>query len=302
MKQELFNLQYQRNQMSTLKRKTVVITGGSRGIGQAIALRYAAFNDNLIILTKDTPENIKQTADQIIAAGGQALVLNIDISDQHAIKRAIAEGVDRFGGIDILVNNTSATCFTDTTHTLPEQFDLIVATSVRAAFFMTQACLHYLKKASNPHIINISPPLNINSQYFKNHLAFSLSKYAMSFCTLGMSAEFESEGIAVNSLWPETTIATTTIKDHFAPEVYAASRWPSIMADAAYELTLRDSRKCSGQFFTDEALLKEAGITDFSQYAVDLRVLLMQALFLPVNKDRVPLPQQLFLCNQSQSN
>lgn len=285
--------------MSTLEKKTVVITGGSRGIGQAIALRYAAAKANLIILTKDTPENIKQTSDKIIAAGGQALVLNMDISDQHAIKQAISEGVGRFGGINILVNNTSATCFTDTEHTLPEQFDRVVATSVRAAFFMSQACLPYLKKASNPHIINISPPLNIDPQHFKNHLAFSLSKYAMSFCTLGMSAEFGPEGIAVNSLWPETTIATPTIQDHFSPQVYAGSRWPTIMADAAYELTMRDSKKCSGQFFTDEALLKQAGINDFSQYAVDLTTPLMQALFLPVDKNRVLVSQDLFLCNQS---
>ena len=251
------------NHMSTLERKTIVVTGGSRGIGQAIALRYAAAKANLIILTKDTSENIKQIADKIIAAGGQALVLNMDISDQHAIQRAISEGVERFGGIDILVNNTSATCFTDTEHTEPEQFDLVVATSVRAAFFMSQACLPYLRKATNPHIINISPPLNIDSQHFKNHLAFSLSKYAMSFCTLGMSAEFDREDIAVNSLWPETTIATPTIQEHFSSQVYAGSRWPTIMADAAYELTLRDSRKCSGQFFTDEAILKQAGEKGF---------------------------------------
>jgi citronellol/citronellal dehydrogenase len=288
--------------MSKLERKTVVITGGSRGIGQAIALRFAADKANLVILTKDTLENIKQTADQIIAAGGQALVLNMDISDERAIKEAVSKGIERFGAVDILVNNTSATCFADTVHTLPEQFDLVVATSVRAAFFMSQACLPYLKKASNPHIINISPPLHIDPQHFKNHLVFSLSKYAMSFCTLGMSAEFESEGIAVNSLWPETTIATPTIQDHFSPQVYAGSRWPTIMADAAYELTLRDSRKCSGQFFTDEALLKQARIKDFSQYAVDLKTPLMQALFLPVEKNRVLVSQDLFLCNQSRSH
>ncbi len=286
--------------MSGVVRKTVVITGGSRGIGQAIALRYATANANLLILTKDTPENIQQTADKIMAAGGQELVLNVDISDQKAMQQAITKGVGHFGGIDILVNNTSATCFTDTEHTLPQQFDLVVATSVRAAFFMSQACLPYLKKAKNPHIVNISPPLNIDPQHFKNHLAFSLSKYAMSFCTLGMAAEFASEGIAVNSLWPETTIATPTIQDHFSPQVYAGSRWPTIMGDAAYELTSRDAKKCSGHFFTDEELLKQVGITDFSHYAVDLKAPLMQALFLPVDMKRVSVSQDLFLCNRSE--
>jgi citronellol/citronellal dehydrogenase len=286
--------------MSAVDKKTVVITGGSRGIGQAIALRYAMANANLLILTKDTPENIQLTADKIMAAGGQELVLNVDISDQKAMQQAIAKGVEHFGGIDILVNNTSATCFTDTEHTLPQQFDLVVATSVRAAFFMSQACLPYLKKAKNPHIVNISPPLNIDPQHFKNHLAFSLSKYAMSFCTLGMAAEFASEGIAVNSLWPETTIATPTIQDHFSPQVYAGSRWPTIMGDAAYELTSRDAKKCSGHFFTDEELLKQVGITDFSHYAVDLKAPLMQALFLPVDKKRVLVSQDLFLCNRSE--
>lgn len=184
---------------------------------------------------------------------------------------------------------------------MPEQFDLVVATSVRAAFFHVLSSLPYFKKASNP-LINISPPLNIDSQYFKNHLTFSLSKYAMSFCTLGMSAEFESEGIAVNSLWPETTIATPTIKDHFSPQVYAGSRRPAIMADSAVRVDLTRPRKCSGRFFTDEALLKEAGIMDFSQYAVDFRVPLMQALFLSVDNNRISVSQDLFLYNRSQSN
>ncbi|MBX9744825.1 MAG: SDR family oxidoreductase [Chlamydiales bacterium] len=285
--------------MSKLERKTIVITGGSRGIGLAIALRYATTKANLIILTKDAPENIKQTADQIISAGGQALVLNIDISDQQAIKEAISQGVDLFGGVNILVNNMSAMSFTDTLHTTPEQFDLIITTSVRAAFFMSQACFPYLRKANNPHIVNISPPLHIDRDRLKNHLAFSVSKYAMSFCTLGMSAEFESDGIAVNSLWPETPIATSTIKEHCLAQVYVGSRWPAIMADAVYELTLRDSKKCSGQFFTDEALLREKDIIDFSHYAVDLSAPLMQSLFLPADENKTPISQELFLCNRA---
>jgi citronellol/citronellal dehydrogenase len=281
--------------MGELKGKTIIVTGGSSGIGQAIALRYAAAGANIVIATKDSPANIKAVGDQIVAAGGQALVLNVDVSDDQAMKQAVAQAVDQFGGIDVLVNNTSATHFSDTLHTTPEKFDLVVATSVRAAFFMSQACFPHLKKALNPHIINISPPLNMDPNWFKDHLAFSLSKYAMSMCTLGMAVEFESAGIAVNSLWPETTIATQTIKDHFSPQVYAGSRWPSIMADAAYELVLRPAKECTGHFYTDEALLREVGIVDFSQYAVDLKAPLMQALFVPADSRRTRVSQELFL-------
>jgi citronellol/citronellal dehydrogenase len=281
--------------MGVLKGKTIIVTGGSSGIGQAIALRYAAVGANVVIATKDSPANIAATSDQIIAAGGQALVLNVDVSNEQALKQAVAQAVEQFGGIDILVNNTSATHFTDALHTTPEKFDLVVATSVRAAFFLSQACFPYLKEATNPHIINISPPLNIDPHWFKDHLAFSLSKYAMSMCTLGMAVEFKQAGIAVNSLWPETTIATQTIKDHFSPEVYAGSRWPSIMADAAYELVLRPSKECSGNFYTDEALLREIGVLDFSRYAVDLEAPLMQALFIPADSQRTRVSQELFL-------
>jgi len=281
--------------MAALNGKTIVITGGSRGIGQAIALRYAAAEANVVVLTKDLAANIEDTAHQIIAAGGKALVLDVDVTDCYGIRAAVTQTVERFGGIDALVNNTSATCFTTTLQTSPQQFDLVVSTSMRAAFFLSQACFPYLKEASNPHIINISPPLHMDPKWFKDHLAFSLCKYAMSMCTLGMAAEFQHEGIAVNSLWPKTTIATQTIKDHFSPQVYAGSRWPSIMADAAYELILRTSQKCTGQFFTDEDLLCEAGICDFSRYAVDLSTPLMQALFIPKEEDRLEISSDLFL-------
>lgn len=285
--------------MTFLKGKTVLITGGSQGIGQAIALRYAAAGANIVIATKDSPENIQSTIDQIHAAGGQGLILPVDISDENAIKQAVAEAVAKFGGIDALVNNTSATCFTNTLQTLPDQFDLIVSTSVRAAFLLSQACFPYLKLALNPHIINISPPLNLDPRDFKNHLAFSLAKYAMSLCTLGMAEEFKEAGVAVNSLWPETTIATQSIKNHFSPQVYAGSRWPSVIADAAYELIQRTSRECTGHFFTDEALLRETGVVDFSHYAVDPHATLMQALFVPVKSGRLPVSQDLFLSKRS---
>ena len=281
--------------MMTLKGKTILVTGASRGIGEAIALRYASAGANIVIVSKDSPEALQDAASRMIAAGGQVLALNIDVTDVNALKLAVAEAVERFGSIDVLVNNTSATVFTDVLHTTPEKFDLAISTSVRAAYFLSQACLPYLKKSSNPHIINISPPLNIDPHWFKDHLAFSIAKYAMSHCTLGMAEEFKKEGIAVNSLWPESTIATQTIKDHFSPKVFAGSRWPSIMGDAAYELL---SRKCTGQFFTDERLLREAGIIDFSHYAVDPNVPLMQALFVPVDAQMRPVSQDLFLINK----
>lgn len=281
--------------MTALKGKTIIITGASQGIGQAIALRYATAGANIIVATKDSVENIQSTADQIQSVGGKALVLQVDVSDENEIKQAVAEAAARFGGIDALVNNTSATCFTNTLQTLPQQFDLIVSTSVRAAFLLSQACFPYLKLSSNPHIINIAPPLNLDPREFKNHLAFSIGKYAMSLCTVGMAEEFKEAGIAVNSLWPETTIATQTIKNHFSPQVYAGSRWPSVIADAAYELILRASRECTGRFFTDEALLRETGVVDFSHYAVDPHAVLMQALFIPDKSGRLPVSQDLFL-------
>ena len=281
-----------------LKGKTVIITGASRGIGQAIALRYAAAKANIVILSKDSPTNIKETANEIVAAGGQVLALNIDVSDYNALRQAAAQTVVQFGGVDILVNNTSATCLTDILHTTPEQFDLVLATSARAAFFLSQACQPHLQKASNPHIINISPPLSIDPFWFKNHLAFSIGKYAMSMCTLGMAEQFKQDKIAVNSLWPKTTIATQTIKDHFLPKVHASSRWPSIMADAAYELSLRNFQQYSGLFLLDEDFLREIGRTIFSQYAVDPTSTLMQSFFLPVEDLRNRVPQDLFVLNQ----
>lgn len=281
-----------------LQGKTVVITGASRGIGQAIALRYAAAKANIVIVTKDLPNITEDVANQILAAGGQVLMLNLDISSDAAIQQAISHAISQFGGIDILVNNTSATCLTDILHTTSEQFDLVVATSVRAAYFLSQACHPYLKKASNPHIINISPPLTIDPYWFKDHLAFSIGKYAMSMCTLGMAEQFKQDRIAVNSLWPKTTIATQTIKDHFLSKVHESSRWPSIMADAAYELAMRDSQHCTGCFFTDETLLREKGLTDFSQYAVNPNSSLMQAFFLPAEQNQSRVPHELFLLNQ----
>lgn len=278
-----------------LKEKTVLITGASQGIGLAIALRFAEGGYNIVIVTKDSPENIDHAVEQITALGGVVLPLAIDVRDHNDLKEAVARAVDRFGGIDVLVNNTSATCFNDTLHTSYEQFDLVVSTSVRAAFLLAQECFPHLKESPNPHIINISPPLNLDSHWFKDHLAFSLAKYAMSMCTLGMSEEFSPTGIAVNSLWPQTTIATQSIKQHFLPEVYSGSRWPSIMGDAAFEISRQTVREWTGEFFTDEELLRKVGIEDFAHYAVDPNVLLMQPLFIPLAAGMAPISRELFL-------
>lgn len=275
-----------------MKKNTLLITGASRGIGQAIALKFATHGFNVAILTKDSPTNIKQTGEQITESGGQALALDVDVCNQTELEKAVRQTVHQFGSIDVLINNTSATCFANTLNTSPEQFDLILSTSVKAAFFLAQYCFPYLKKAENPHIINISPPLNLDAMWFKDYLAFSMGKYAMSMCTLGMSAEFKNDGISVNSLWPQTTIATQTIHDHFLPKVYAGSRWPSIMADAAYEILQQSN--CTGQFFTDEALLRKTGKIDFAQYAVDKTHPLMQPLFIPLEEGMTPISRELF--------
>lgn len=276
------------------KNKTIVITGAGQGIGQAIALRFAADGFNVVIVSKDGPNQLKETMDGIHAAGGQALICDADVCSYDQIRGVVADTMARFGGIDILVNNTSAPCFNNSMHTSSEQFDLIISTSVRAAFLLSQACFPCLKEAENPHIINIAPPLGLEVQWLRDHLPFSIGKYGMSLCTRGMAAEFESAGIAVNSLWPQTPIATLRLKDHLSPKVYAGSRLPSIMADAAHELVRRTFREATGQFFVDEELLVEAGTSDFSHYAVDLTQPLVQDIFLPLKPGMVPISRELF--------
>ncbi len=287
--------------MSTFTGKTILITGGSRGIGQAIGLRFAAAGANIVILAKEELKNpaanIYVTADQINAAGGKALPLIVDVTDDNAMELAIDEAITQFGNLDVLINNVSAFCFTDTINIQPEKFDSLISVNIRATFLTSRLCQPHLKKSTNPHIINISPPLDMDPRWFKNHLAFTMSKYGMSMCTLGMAEEFKRDGIAVNSLWPQTTIATTTIQDHFVAEVYAGSRWPTIMADAAFELAQKKAKKCTGHFFIDEELLREAGVVDFTQYAVDSRAPLIQDLFVPdekFNETRL-LTEELFL-------
>ncbi len=280
--------------MVETRKKTVVITGAGQGIGQAIALRFAAEGCNIVAISKDSPAQIQETIEGIQAEGGAVLAREVDVRNYDELQKIVAEAINQFGSIDIVVNNTSAPCFNDTLHTSPEQFDLIISTSVRAAFFLAQLCFPYLKGAPNPHIINIAPPLGLEVQWLKDHLPFSLGKYGMSLCTLGMAAEFKSAKIAVNSLWPQTNIATQRLKDHLAPQVYAGSRWPTIMADAAYELSYRTFQEATGQFFVDEALLRDTGVTDFSRYAVDPTQPLVQTLFLPLKEGMIPISRELF--------
>lgn len=271
--------------------KTLFITGGSQGIGFAIAHRFAKAGCQIVIASKDTPSNMQYASEQIVKAGGKALTIPLDVSNEIELKEAVEKAKEKFGGIDFLIHNTSATFLLNTMHTLPSQFDLMMSTSVRAAFFLTQACLPSLKASSNPHIIHISPPLNMQPHWFKDYLAFSICKYAMSMCTLGMAEEFKEYKISVNSLWPETTIGTPTVEKHLSKEVYLGSRKPEIMGDAAYELV---KRKCTGRFFTDEEILREAGMTDFSSYAIDVKKPLWQSLYVSKGNPYSPIPRDLF--------
>lgn len=280
--------------MAKRGKRTVIITGAGQGIGQAIALRFAADGSNIVIVSKDSPAQIRETIEGIESAGGKALALEMDVRNNDDLKKIVDDTVAYFGGIDILVNNTSAPCFNDALHTSVEQFDLIISTSMRAAFFLAQMCFPHLKKGKNPHIINIAPPIGLEIQWLRDHLPFSLGKYGMSLCTLGMAAEFKDAGIAVNSLWPQTNIATQRLKEYLSAKVYAGSRLPSIMADAAYELASRTFQEATGQFFIDETLLRETGISDFSHYAVDPTQPLVQTLFLPLKEGMIPISAELF--------
>lgn len=270
----------------TLKNKTIIITGSTRGIGRAMALRFAKEGASLVITGKsDTPHKtlpgtLHSVAEEVVAAGGRALPVLCDVRDDAQITAMVEQVVAHFGGIDILINNASAIAIRDTMKMTPKRFDLLMGVNVRGTFFTSRACIPYLEKAENPHILNISPPLNMQAHWFKDMIAYTYSKYGMSVCTLGMAEEFKQQGIAVNSLWPLTTIATAAIKVHFPEEIYQRSRKPEIMADAAYEVLLRNATKHTGNFYIDEDVLREAGKTDFSHYAVKAGVELQHDYFI----------------------
>lgn len=270
----------------SLKGKTVFITGATRGIGREIALRCARDGANVVITGKTAAPNarlegtIHSVAGEVKDAGGNALPLQLDVRDEAAVKRAVDAAVAAFGGIDILVNNASAIQLSGTLETPVKRFDLMFSVNVRGTFVVSQACIPHLEKGRNPHILNIAPPLNMSARWFKDHVAYTMAKYGMSMCTLGMAAELKSKAIAVNSLWPRTTIATAAIAVNFPEAIMKASRKPAIMADAAYAIFIRDARQATGNFFIDEAVLREEAVTDFERYAVTPGAKLYTDLFL----------------------
>ncbi len=270
----------------SLANKTIFISGASRGIGEAIALRCAFDGANVVITGKSDkphpklPGTIHSVAHACEQAGGKALAIAMDVREEDSIVAAMDKAAEHFGGIDVLVNNASAISLTPTLETKAKRYDLMHSVNARGTFLCSKAAIKYLKKADNPHILTLSPPLNMQAKWFKDHLAYSMSKFGMSMCTLGLSAELKDDAIAANSLWPKTTIATAAIEYNFPKELMAASRKPSIMADAAYYIFNQPSSTYTGQFLVDEAVLVESGVTDFDAYAVSPGVPLYPDFFL----------------------
>ncbi len=256
-----------------LQAKTVFITGSSRGIGAAIARECAKYGANVVITGKSDvahetlPGTIHTVAAEVVSLGGQALPIKLDVRDEIAIAAAMEQAANYFGGIDILINNAGAIFLAPIDKTPMKKFDLVNQINTRATFAAAQACLPYLQQSNNPHILNISPPLNINAKWFADKLAYTISKYGMSMCTLGLARELKNKNIAVNSLWPKTTIATSAIAVNFPAAVLKASRKDIIVAEAATYIINQSSKECTGNFFLDEEVLRTAGVSDFSVYA-----------------------------------
>jgi citronellol/citronellal dehydrogenase len=267
--------------------KTVLITGASRGIGKAIALRAARDGARIAVIGKTAdphpqlPGTVHTTVAEIEQAGGEGLACVCDVRMEDQLRRSVDLTVDRFGGIDIVVNNASAIFLAGTAATPAKRFDLMHQVNVRATFLTTQLCLPYLQRAANPHVLNIAPPLNLDPTWFSGHVAYTMSKYGMSMCVLGMASEFRELGIAVNALWPKTAIATAAVANLLGgPEALRRCRRPEVMADAAHMILTRKARDVSGNFFIDEDLLRESGCRDFTPYAVDPEFELLPDFFL----------------------
>ncbi len=267
--------------------KNIFISGGSRGIGKAIALRLAREGANIAIAAKTVDPNPKldgtifTAAEEIAKAGnGKVLPLQADIRFEESINEAVKKTVDTFGGIDILINNASAISLTQTEQTEWKRWELMHGINVRGTFFTSKACIPHLKKAHNPHILNLSPPINLDPGWFAKHLAYTMSKYGMSMVVLGLAEELKGDRIAANALWPKTTIATAAVQNLLGGDfLMQRSRTPDIVADAAYYILQRPSYECSGNFFIDEEVLKAEGVTDFAHYAVNPQHKLMMDLF-----------------------
>jgi NAD(P)-dependent dehydrogenase (short-subunit alcohol dehydrogenase family) len=255
--------------------KTVIITGASRGIGKAIGLKLAAAGANIVVASKSVEENPKlggtiySAAAEMEAAGGQALAVQCDIRFEDQINQVVQQTIEKFGGIDMLINNASAINLSPTEQTDPKRYDLMYDINVRGTFMMSQACIPHLKKSTNAHIVNLSPPINMDMKWFANHLAYTISKYNMSMIALGLAAELKKYNIAANTLWPRTTIATAAVNNLLGGEaLMKMSRTAAIVADAAFYLLSQPSTTCTGNTFIDEELIAQAGITNLDQYAV----------------------------------
>ena len=255
--------------------KTVLITGASRGIGKAIGLRLAKEGANIVIASKSVEENPKlggtiySAAAEMEAAGGKALAVPCDIRFEEQVQYVLEQAIDKFGGIDILVNNASAISLTPTEHTEAKRFDLMYDINVRGTFMVSKACIPYLKKSGNAHILNLSPPLNMDMKWFTNHLAYTISKYDMTMIALGLAAELKKYNIAANALWPRTTIATAAVQNLLGGDMLMnMSRTTSIIADAAFYILSKPASSCTGNSFIDEDVLASEGITDLEKYSV----------------------------------
>lgn len=259
----------------SFENKTVLITGASRGIGKAIGLKLAAAGANVVIASKSVEENPKlggtifSAAEEMEKAGGKALPVQCDIRFEEQVDNAVAKAVERFGGIDILINNASAINLAPTEQTEPKRFDLMYDINVRGTFMVSRACIPHLKKGTNAHILNLSPPINMDLKWFSKHLAYTISKYDMSMIALGLSAELKKYNIAANALWPKTTIATAAVNNLLGGDaLMKMSRTVDIIADAAYFILSKPAAQCTGNTFIDEEVLAAEGITDLSKYAV----------------------------------
>jgi len=283
--------------MTSLQGKTLFVTGGSRGIGLAIALRAARDGANVAIAAKTSEPHPKlegtvhSAAAEIEKAGGRALALVCDIRFEDQVQAAVAKTVETFGGIDICVNNASAISLTPIDKTDPKRFDLMFGINTRGTFVTTQACLPHLRKAENPHVLMLSPPLDMKARWFSGHVAYSIAKYGMSLCVLGLADELKKDGVAVNALWPRTTIATAAIKFTFpgGEKLVRMSRTPEILADAAHLVLTQPAKSFSGRFLIDDTVLHEVGkVADFEKYRVDPAMPLAPDFFVPA--DSLPPP------------